>query len=69
MYMLYIYIYIYYLREFVLTTVILTPGACGREGLGGSSLHHFRWIVWISWIRWRVPNEGFVRSGLKKVAW
>ena len=24
------------LREFVVTTVILTPGACGREGLGGT---------------------------------
>ena len=25
------------LREFVVTAVILTPGACGREGLSGSS--------------------------------
>ena len=49
----------YKLREFVLTHVILTPGARGREGPGGSSLHHFRWISWIRWIRWisfRVPN-------------
>ncbi len=32
-----VYIYIYNLREFVLrTTVILTPGACGREVPSGS---------------------------------
>ena len=36
------YIYIYYLREFVLTTVILAPGACGwvarNDGCGSSRL-------------------------------
>ena len=36
-----------HLREFV-TTVILTPGACGRWGLSSSPL---RWIRWIGWIR------------------
>ena len=33
--------------EFVLTPVVLTPGACGREGPGGDFLHRFVWIVCI----------------------
>ena len=37
------------LREFVLIPVILTPGACGREGPGGNFLHRFVWIV-MDWL-------------------
>ena len=37
------------LREFVLIPVILTPGACGREGPGGDFLHRFVWIV-VDWL-------------------
>ena len=37
------------LMEFVLTPVILTPGACGREGPGGDFLHRFVWIV-VDWL-------------------
>ena len=36
---IYIYIYWYNLREFVLTHVILAPGACGREAPSRGSWH------------------------------
>ena len=45
-----------------LTHVILTPGACGREGLSCGSLRRFRrirWIRWIRWIRGWIPNLWF----------
>ena len=41
------------LREFVVTAVILTPGACGREGLGNTLL---RRSGGSEKIRRRVPN-------------
>ena len=34
-----------------LTHVILTPGACGREGPSCSCCHHFGWHRWLSWCR------------------
>jgi hypothetical protein len=37
------------LREFVLTPVILTPGARGREGPGCDFLYCFVWIV-VDWL-------------------
>ncbi len=40
------------LREFVLTTVILAPGACRTQALTCFGWMRFRWIGWIRWIRW-----------------
>ena len=39
------------LREFVLTTVILAPSACGREGASRGSCHLIRGIRQIRWTR------------------
>ena len=54
-----VYIYIYNLREFVLTTVILAPGACRTQALMCFGWMRFRWIGWIRWISWircRIPG-------------
>ena len=53
---------IFYLRAFVVTAVILTPGARGREGLGRTSL---RRSAGSRGIPGRVLNSYFVYLGIE----